>query len=97
MRVQFTYSGEYPKLYFAFFLYISLALYNMMTTPILPAEARIFYSPVHDISTFAAHIFYPLLPGALGLRLPFFLISTLNLFLYFRILRFFFDKSEDRI
>ena len=97
MRAQSIDSGEYPKLYFAFSIYISLALYNMMTTPILPAEARIFYSPVHDISTFAAHIFYPLLPGAPGLRLPFFLISTINLFLYFRILGFFFDKSEDRI
>jgi len=82
------------RAFWIFYLFTLGAL--ILTTPLSPNEAQLFYRLKGSPEIWIARVFHQMIPGPLGLRiLPFFL-GSLNLYLYYRLLEGYFDREEDR-
>jgi hypothetical protein len=85
------------RLFNAFWvLYVIVLGALILTTPLTPNEAELFFRPKGSPEIWIARLLHELLPGTLGLRLLPFLLGLINLWLFYRLLGDFFDRVEDR-
>ncbi len=66
------------------------------TTPITPDEADRFFQQEFSISSFLMHMGQNTLPGELGFRSPFLMLSMLNAYIFYLISKHLFDREVDR-
>ena len=76
------------------FLYAVAVLYLVVTTPISPHEAKMFYTS-HDLVATLMHWGHNVFPGFFGLRVFFILFGFLSISLFYEYSRRYFDKRED--
>ncbi len=83
--------------YFVVFvtIYFFALAFLVTTTPLSPSEAKIFYSKPDTPANIIAHIFNSFIPGVLGLRLFSYLFGVINIYLFYQIVKDYFNKDED--
>ncbi len=85
------------RLFYGFLLlYMTGIAALILTTPLSPTEAQLFYREEWSPAIWIARILHEYLPGPLGLRLVPFLLGMLNLRLFYRLLPDYFPQLEDR-
>ncbi len=85
------------RLFGAFLLlYIATLWILILTTPLSPNEAALFYHYDGSPEIWVARYFHKMIPGPVGLRIWPFLLGVLNLYLLYELLRETLDREEDR-
>lgn len=77
------------------FLYFVASALLLLTTPLNPAEAKLFFSGLDTPTVWAARLLHRWIPGAAGIRLFPYLLGMINAFLYWRIVRRYFSRRGD--
>ena len=74
-------------------LYIVIVAILVCVTPFTQPEANILYSKSSNISTFVAQYFNNIFHNSCFIRLPFFTISLLNIFLFKEVIKIYIDNN----
>jgi MFS family permease len=77
-------------------LYISTLGILILTTPLSPSEAKLFYRSQGSPEIWVARFLYDLFPSPIGLRIVPFALGILSLYLFYRLLGDYFPRKEDR-
>lgn len=77
------------------FLYFSASALLLLTTPLNPAEAKLFFSGTETPTLWIARFLHRGIPGPVGVRLFPYLLGIINAYLYWRIVRNYFARRDD--
>ncbi|WP_457602284.1 hypothetical protein [Nitratifractor sp.] len=84
------------KIYWAgVFLYFTASAFLLLTTPLNPAEAKLFFSGIETPTLWMARLVHRWIPGPVGVRLFPYLLGIINAYLYWRIVRSYFARRDD--
>ncbi len=85
------------RFFYGFLLFYMTGIAALiLTTPLSPTEAQLFYRDEWSPAIWIARILHQYLPGPLGLRVVPFLLGGINLWLFYRLLPGYFPRLEDR-
>ena len=88
---------ERYTIYAIILLYGIITTYLAYTTPLIPGEAKILYTSSYTIAHYISLISNSLIDGVFGLRVGFVVISLIDIYLFYLLIRDRFKKRDDRV